>query len=528
MKEITRIHLAALPYNIEVDAKKLLEKYLASIEQSLSADEDAMREIEARMAEILTERGVTGEKVIVAGDIGAIIEQLGKPTDFADENTVAQAHEEPRAPKRLMRDTHNGTLGGICAGLAAYWDVSVTWLRLLAVFLIFATSGVAIPFYLVMWWVIPPARTASERLAMTGRAATLETLQDETNQMAEQPANSRIVVDALRMVIGVGLLVAVGLAVIGLVAATVFTSDEVFASRSWRVIISASIIGVAWLSAIGSGIVATYMFLANKFMKTLGILLLVLAMMSGILFGVGGVGLYEARDIISQRYQAEHSSTEMLDTTPLVGAKRLIVKSDVPLSISYTSSAIEPLRAEVHYNKRKYNEAPNIRFIRDGDSVEIVVNNARKMCMNAGCREGGITITGGILDAIEVSDIEVSYIAMQPQKSLNITTRDTASVNVTTSFAGPLEQLHVTATGNSVINAREANIKNLVFVAEDARARLEAARVLHLEATIPETCASGTDRGGIELEGVQEVIVNGRIYEPNKTYPCMAISIQNI
>ena len=52
MKEITRIHLAALPYNIEVAAKKELEKYLHAIESSLGADSDAMREIESRITEI--------------------------------------------------------------------------------------------------------------------------------------------------------------------------------------------------------------------------------------------------------------------------------------------------------------------------------------------------------------------------------------------------------------------------------------------------------------------------------------------
>ena len=45
MKEITRISLASLPYNVEIEAKKELEKYLHAVEHSLGADADAMKEI---------------------------------------------------------------------------------------------------------------------------------------------------------------------------------------------------------------------------------------------------------------------------------------------------------------------------------------------------------------------------------------------------------------------------------------------------------------------------------------------------
>ena len=58
MKEITRIHLAKTAFSVEIDAKKSLEKYLNSIQKNMHADAEAMKEIEARMVEILAERGV--------------------------------------------------------------------------------------------------------------------------------------------------------------------------------------------------------------------------------------------------------------------------------------------------------------------------------------------------------------------------------------------------------------------------------------------------------------------------------------
>ena len=54
MKEITRIHLAKVPYEIEIDAKKVLQKYLDELKK-YSADEDIFSDVEIRITEILSE-----------------------------------------------------------------------------------------------------------------------------------------------------------------------------------------------------------------------------------------------------------------------------------------------------------------------------------------------------------------------------------------------------------------------------------------------------------------------------------------
>ena len=82
MKEITRIHLAKTPFSVEVDAKKSLEKYLNLIQKNMHAEPEAMREIEARMVELLAERGVSKDDVISHDDVLAVQEQMGEPRDF--------------------------------------------------------------------------------------------------------------------------------------------------------------------------------------------------------------------------------------------------------------------------------------------------------------------------------------------------------------------------------------------------------------------------------------------------------------
>ncbi len=61
---------------------------------------------------------------------------------------------EPDAPKRLKRSNVDKMLAGICGGLAKYFDLDATLIRLAFAFAaIFAGSGVLI--YLVMWIIVP-------------------------------------------------------------------------------------------------------------------------------------------------------------------------------------------------------------------------------------------------------------------------------------------------------------------------------------------------------------------------------------
>ncbi len=58
--------------------------------------------------------------------------------------------------KRLYRSSSDVMLGGVAAGLAEYFEMDPTVMRLLFVLVAFMTGGVpAVPAYLVMWIVMP-------------------------------------------------------------------------------------------------------------------------------------------------------------------------------------------------------------------------------------------------------------------------------------------------------------------------------------------------------------------------------------
>jgi len=59
-------------------------------------------------------------------------------------------------PKRLMRSSTDKKLGGVCAGLAEYFDMDPTLVRILWL-LVVLCGGTGILLYIILWLVLPLA-----------------------------------------------------------------------------------------------------------------------------------------------------------------------------------------------------------------------------------------------------------------------------------------------------------------------------------------------------------------------------------
>ncbi|WP_055562619.1 PspC domain-containing protein [Hymenobacter sp. AT01-02] len=96
--------------------------------------------------------------------------------------------------KKLYRDTDTGKVGGVSAGLAAYFKTDVVLIRILFIVGLFA-GGFALPLYIILWILLPEAKTASDRLRMRGDAVTLSALDNNLrNSPFEEgatPVNNR-------------------------------------------------------------------------------------------------------------------------------------------------------------------------------------------------------------------------------------------------------------------------------------------------------------------------------------------------
>lgn len=64
-------------------------------------------------------------------------------------------------PKRLYRSVNNRILGGVCAGLADYFNVDPTIMRLLYIAITLITGGICIVLYILLWVIMPEKPQAS-------------------------------------------------------------------------------------------------------------------------------------------------------------------------------------------------------------------------------------------------------------------------------------------------------------------------------------------------------------------------------
>ena len=190
MNEVKKCSISSIAFTMEADAYATLHEYIETLKKSYRDDKDGdeiIADIEARIAElILTTQD--NNKIVEKPLIDNIIAQLGSAeaiSEESDTDDTKNRNREPRIPRRLYRDMENARLGGVCAGIARYYDIDPVWVRLLMfspLLLMFlswvpfmdwaSTLGgnifaVVILSYFVMWFSVPAART-SRRLLNRG------------------------------------------------------------------------------------------------------------------------------------------------------------------------------------------------------------------------------------------------------------------------------------------------------------------------------------------------------------------------
>lgn len=528
MKEVTRISLAALPYNVEVDAKKELEKYLHAVEKSLNADADAMKEIEARIAELLADRGVTGEKVIARDDVQHIRERLGEPKDFVDEDGIdAMAHVErpsSTAEKSLMRDTNDQVLGGVCSGLAAYLHVDVVWVRLAMVVLGVVTSGAMVLVYLAMWLIMPPARTAAERLQMKGLPVTLEAIQDESVVVAQQNNQRQIVLTIARIVAGAGALIVAAAALVGL-GATIY--HTMVATETMRLLepeekVYFGLLVVAGLAFIVFCIIIARALFMNRYSKRFWVTIAALTVLGLGLFTTGALGIRYIRGADSELFNRQQIE-QRVDATAVRGAKQLKVKANMPITVRYT---VDPVRADatVHYSKYDADTAPTVTLVRDGDVLTVNLTDNEKSCPegNTMCvRRFAVDIVGPALNVVEGrQDNDIIYHTIS-QKSLEVLAADDS--NVTIESDSLIDRLSAKVTKRSTASFLPASIATLTIATEGSESAALVANVNQLNLTIPEACSLQTGRAMVNISHADSITVNGAPYHDDIGYPCTTI-----
>lgn len=194
MKKTFTANLNGTVFHIEEDAFQQLQGYLANIRARLSGSGDAneiMADIEARIAELLTER-LQGRQAVLVADVDHIKQVMGQPEDYAgDEEPAGPAMTGARsggyrAHKRFYRDPDDKKLAGVLSGLGHYLGMDPIWLRILFVVLVLAGWGFPAVLYFVMWALVPEAITAAEKLEMKGEPVTVDNIKRMFDEGAER------------------------------------------------------------------------------------------------------------------------------------------------------------------------------------------------------------------------------------------------------------------------------------------------------------------------------------------------------
>ncbi len=192
MNKTITASLAGMVFHIDENGYAVLQQYLENIRARLGNDEDAreiMTDIESRIAELFYERTQDRKESVSANDVNDVIKIMGSPEDYVDieENdyTEQKTSESTSTARKLYRDEDNKMLGGVCAGLANYFGMEVTWLRIiLLVMVMFFGTGIFL--YLALWILIPVARTTAEKLEMKGEQVNAKTIKDHLKGFAKE------------------------------------------------------------------------------------------------------------------------------------------------------------------------------------------------------------------------------------------------------------------------------------------------------------------------------------------------------
>ena len=201
MKKAMQISLGGMYFHIDEDAYNLLQEYTSSLRDYFSKEGESGNEIiddiEQRMAELLNARISEKKQVINLDDINQAIKTLGKIEDFefekpangTDSGNEYQAFSR-KTNRRLYRDPDNSVLGGVCSGLAAYFNVDPWVVRIIFIIMLFinviippfiSLFGFGILLYIILWIVIPKARSTAQKLQMRGEPVTVRNIKRSIN-----------------------------------------------------------------------------------------------------------------------------------------------------------------------------------------------------------------------------------------------------------------------------------------------------------------------------------------------------------
>ena len=212
MKPVENVSIGGYVFSLETDACETANEYLSKLEtfySKIESGSEVMEGIEERMAELLLEQRGNGS-VVTLPMVEKVVAILGRPEAIEEESVQddGQPHsdssapvgeEDPNVRKKLYRDSSEGKVAGVCAGLGIYLGIDSTVFRILFVVLTLAGCGVFLHrgwaifpdyfmplLYLILWICMPVAKTVKQRDEMRGEGGTVDDISARIQSAAKE------------------------------------------------------------------------------------------------------------------------------------------------------------------------------------------------------------------------------------------------------------------------------------------------------------------------------------------------------
>jgi phage shock protein PspC (stress-responsive transcriptional regulator)/heme/copper-type cytochrome/quinol oxidase subunit 2 len=169
MKQVININYHGRIIPIEITAYDILKSYSERLNRYFENEhgkEEIINDIESRLGELFQERIKNGANCITDDDVNAIIKSMGNPEEFDAEineeskqkSEAKTEREETKQARRLYRDENHKLVGGVCSGLANYFNIDIALVRIIFVIAVVSFGFGIIP-YLILWIAVPSSAT---------------------------------------------------------------------------------------------------------------------------------------------------------------------------------------------------------------------------------------------------------------------------------------------------------------------------------------------------------------------------------
>jgi phage shock protein PspC (stress-responsive transcriptional regulator) len=183
MQKVITINLNGNAYQLDEQGYEALRAYLAHAEAQLGGNPDAteiLRDLEHSIAEKCLRLLGPGKGVVTTAEIAQILREIG-PVESAGSGPQSAPSDRVPQPKRLYQIREGAMVSGVANGLAAYFNIDPTIVRV--AFVVAAVVEMmhykhevpvlAVGLYLLLVFIVPYAKTSEQRAAAQGASAGL-------------------------------------------------------------------------------------------------------------------------------------------------------------------------------------------------------------------------------------------------------------------------------------------------------------------------------------------------------------------